>query len=140
MYIIMQVLTLNGKTKILSQPRINITHSGLSTIFTALAKSTTMSPWSRLIRFVDDNGTETFGEPCIENDHQLADYLTKNDLWAIELKGSSPVGPLTRGDKIHVRALRDILKPSDVPIVRCIGLNYLKHSTSKILCLLRDWH
>ncbi|KAK8924354.1 Fumarylacetoacetate hydrolase domain-containing protein 2 [Metarhizium anisopliae] len=86
-----------------------------------------MSPWSRLIRFVDDNGTETFGEPCIENDHQLTDYLAKNDLWAIELKGSSPVGPLTRGDKIRVRDLRDILRPSDVPIVRCIGLNYLKH-------------
>ncbi|OAQ64956.2 fumarylacetoacetate hydrolase domain-containing protein [Pochonia chlamydosporia 170] len=86
-----------------------------------------MSSWNRLIRFVKDNGAESFGEPCIETDQQLTDQLAKNELWAIALNGPSAVGPLVRGDKVHVHALRDILKPNDVPIVRCIGLNYMKH-------------
>lgn len=94
-----------------------------------------MSSWNRLIRFVKDNGAESFGEPCIETDQQLTDQLAKNELWAIELNGPSPVGPLVRGDKAHVHALRDILKPNDVPIVRCIGLNYMKHSMLNCHCV-----
>lgn len=88
----------------------------------------TMPSWNRLIRFVDHNGTTRFGEPCIESEQQLADHLNKGDLWATELKGSSPVGAMTRGDKVHVRALQHVLAPTDVPVVRCIGLNYMKHS------------
>lgn len=89
-----------------------------------------MSPntWSRLIRFVDDNGNETFGEPIIKDDKEFAERLAKNDLWAVEYKGPSPVGALTKGENVHVKALRDLLRPADVPIVKCIGLNYIKHS------------
>jgi hypothetical protein len=49
-------------------------------------------------------------------------------LFAIEYKGQSPVSDLVKGDKIHVKGLLNILKPADVPIIRCIGLNYIAHS------------
>lgn len=85
--------------------------------------------WTRLIRFVDDNGNETFGEPCIKSEAELDERLAGNDLYAIEFKGTTPVSELVKGEKVHVKALQNILKPSDVPIIRCIGLNYIKHST-----------
>ncbi|GKU10698.1 unnamed protein product [Fusarium langsethiae] len=81
------------------------------------------STWNRLIRFVDDNGNETFGDPEIQNDKDFAERLAKNDLWAIEYKGQSPVSQLVKGERIHVKAVRELLRSSDVPIVRCIGLN-----------------
>jgi hypothetical protein len=84
--------------------------------------------WKRLIRFADDNGREMFGEPCIQSDHELEQLLASGTLHAIEYKGLGPFGLTTRGEKVHVKALRNILHPSDVPIIRCIGLNYIKHS------------
>ena len=87
-----------------------------------------MSSWSRLIRFVDSNGREALGEPCVANDHELATKLKANDLWAIELRGKGPIGNRTKGDKVCVKALKPVLQQSDVPIIRCIGLNYMKHS------------
>lgn len=84
--------------------------------------------WQRLIRFVDDNDNETFGEPLVTSEDELEQRLQNNDLYATELKGSSPVAPLAKGDKLHVKSLSNILNPSDVPIIRCIGLNYIKHS------------
>ncbi|KAI9162788.1 Fumarylacetoacetate hydrolase domain-containing protein 2 [Paramyrothecium foliicola] len=91
-----------------------------------LAKMSSQT-WNRLIRFVDDNDNETFGEPCVESDQDLTERLARNDLWAIQLQGDSPVSSFTRGEKIHVKALKDVLRKGDVPIVRCIGLNYIKH-------------
>jgi hypothetical protein len=89
--------------------------------------------WTRLIRFVDHSGRETFGEPCIDDAQDLTKLLAQDDLWAVEYQGHSPVSALVKGDKIHVKKVLDILKPSDVPIVRCIGLNYTKHSWSTLL-------
>ena len=92
----------------------------------------TMAAWQRLIRFVDDNGKETFGEPLVSSESELESKLASNELYATEFKGKSPVGDLARGEKVHVKSLRGILKPSDVPIIRCIGLNYTKHSKSAL--------
>ncbi|KAH7323194.1 hypothetical protein B0I35DRAFT_459318 [Stachybotrys elegans] len=83
--------------------------------------------WARLIRFVDDNGDETFGEPIVADEKEFAENLANNTLEAVEYKGSSPVSALTKGEKVHVKELRDLLRPSDVPIIRCIGLNYQAH-------------
>lgn len=84
--------------------------------------------WSRLIRFVDDNGKETFGEPCIDKYDQLNELLEKGELYAVEYSGQDPTTATQQGAKVHVKELKDILKPTDVPIVKCIGLNYIKHS------------
>lgn len=92
-----------------------------------------MSSWSRLIRFVDSTGREALGEPCVADEHELATKLKNNDLWAIELQGKGPTGSLTKGDKVAVKALKPVLQQSDVPIIRCIGLNYMKHSKLTML-------
>ncbi len=84
--------------------------------------------WSRLIRFIDDAGRETFGEPCIDGDQEFETLLNSNALWAIEMTGQTAVSQMSQGKKVHVKELRPLLQPSDVPIIRCIGLNYIKHS------------
>ena len=99
-----------------------------SSIASSITRKMSSNSWNRLIRFVDDNGNETFGDPEVQNDKDFAERLAKNDLWAVEYKGQSPVSQLTKGEKIHVKAVRELLRPSDVPIIRCIGLNYIKHS------------
>lgn len=93
--------------------------------------------WNRLIRFVDDNDVEHFGEPEIQDETELEALLEKNELWAIVYDGASPVAPLTKGDRVRVKALRPLLAPKDVPIIRCIGLNYVKHSMFSVCTLFR---
>ncbi|KAH6694999.1 hypothetical protein F5X68DRAFT_186528 [Plectosphaerella plurivora] len=86
-----------------------------------------MSTWNRLIRFVDDNGREAFGEPVISDVSELPELLEKNELWAVEYKGLSAVSATEKGEKIHVKAILELFRPDDVPIIRCIGLNYKEH-------------
>lgn len=86
--------------------------------------------WNRLIRFVDDNDVEHFGEPEVQDEPEITSLLDKSDLWATIYDGTSPVSSLAKGERVHVKALRPLLTPKDVPIIRCIGLNYVKHSTT----------
>ncbi|KAK2029222.1 hypothetical protein LX32DRAFT_682674 [Colletotrichum zoysiae] len=83
--------------------------------------------WNRLIRFVDDNGAEHFGEPQIQDESELTTLLEKGDLRAVVYNGTSPVAQLVKGERVHVKELKPLLTPEDVPIIRCIGLNYVKH-------------
>ena len=83
--------------------------------------------WTRLIRFKDDTGTTRFGEPLIENAEDLHALLDKGELYADEFEGSSPFALTGRGSKRPVKKILGILTPEDVPIVKCIGLNYMKH-------------
>lgn len=87
-----------------------------------------MSAWSRFIRFVDDKGQTRFGEPDISDVTELVQLASDGKLYATELLGDDPFS-LTAGSKrLHVKELLGILTPSDVPVVRCVGLNYMKHS------------
>lgn len=86
--------------------------------------------WTRLIRFVGENGKETFGEPVVKDASEVNELLQKNDLWAYEYQGSSAVNTSSKGEKVRVKSLLDLFRPEDVPIVRCIGLNYKEHSKS----------
>ncbi|KAK4118551.1 hypothetical protein N657DRAFT_583441 [Parathielavia appendiculata] len=83
--------------------------------------------WTRLIRFVDDAGRETFGEPEVDSAEQVEELLAEGNLYATEFQGPNPLASLTKGSRVHVKVLLDLLRPSDVPIIRCIGLNYIKH-------------
>lgn len=88
--------------------------------------------WNRLIRFVDDNDVEHFGEPEVQDEPEITSLLDKSDLWATIYDGASPVSSLAKGERVHVKALRPLLTPKDVPIIRCIGLNYVKHSNTAL--------
>lgn len=43
--------------------------------------------WSRLIRFVDESGRTTFGDPCINNSNELKELLELEELYAVRLAG-----------------------------------------------------
>ncbi|KAH7412956.1 hypothetical protein BKA64DRAFT_593455 [Cadophora sp. MPI-SDFR-AT-0126] len=86
-------------------------------------------PWTRLIRFVSNSGITTFGDPCIEKGEDLFTLLEKKELYAHRLDGSDPFALTNTGEKVLVERLLGVLTPGDVPIIKCIGLNYVKHIT-----------
>ncbi|KAH7014172.1 uncharacterized protein B0I36DRAFT_299056 [Microdochium trichocladiopsis] len=89
-----------------------------------------MASWKRLIRFVDADGAEHFGEPQIDSDAELTDKLAAGTLEAVIYTGSSPnpvAATENTGKRVAVKAISDLLKVDDVPIIKCIGLNYIKH-------------
>ncbi|ELQ32818.1 fumarylacetoacetate hydrolase domain-containing protein 2 [Pyricularia oryzae] len=83
--------------------------------------------WQRIIRFVGQDGQEHFGEPIIESAGELATKLEAGTLTAKELAGSDLFEAAPTGQTLQVKTLLGPLRSSDVPIVRCIGLNYIKH-------------
>ncbi|KAK7949362.1 uncharacterized protein PG986_010248 [Apiospora aurea] len=83
--------------------------------------------WSRLIRFVSDDDEVNYGEPKINTASDLESLLGKGELVATEVSGSSPLDGAADGKELKVKSLLGPLTPEDVPIVRCIGLNYIKH-------------
>lgn len=85
--------------------------------------------YSRLIRFRDQDSDEWFGEPEIENADDLLKLLHEKSLYATVLNGSNPFDLAShKGERKQVAEILPIIQPKDVPIVRCIGLNYIKHS------------
>jgi len=101
-----------------------------------------MMAWSRLIRFLDDEDKITFGEPEIMTAGELLEKYQEKALYASEFKGYSPFALSPTRRKVHVKRLLEVLTPADIPIVRCIGLNYMKHSkfqkTNASILLLTD--
>lgn len=94
----------------------------------APSRTHTMASWSRLVRFQAADGVEKLGDLLVKDEQDLANKLQNNDLQAVELQGTNLFGPLTRGNAVGVQKLLPVLRKSDVPIIRCIGLNYMKHS------------
>ena len=83
--------------------------------------------WTRLIRYQDDSGATRLGEPVIESAEDLEVLLKKGELYAEELEGTGPFTLTSRGSRRPVKKILGLLTPEDVPIVKCIGLNYMKH-------------
>ena len=84
--------------------------------------------WTRLIRFVSTDGQETFGDALLTDASDIYTKLSSNSLEAQELTGTSPFDLKPTDKKLQVKSLLPLLTPQDVPIIRCIGLNYTKHS------------
>lgn len=84
--------------------------------------------WTRLIRFVSTDGTTTFGDALLDEASEIHQKIEKNELFAQQLDGTSPFDLKATGNKVQVKSLLPLLTPQDVPIIRCIGLNYTKHS------------
>jgi 2-keto-4-pentenoate hydratase/2-oxohepta-3-ene-1,7-dioic acid hydratase in catechol pathway len=84
--------------------------------------------WTKLIRFIAVDGKTTFGDAIADDASEVPQKLEQNELYALELEGSDPFALVATGKKVQVKTLLAILTPSDVPVIRCIGLNYIKHS------------
>lgn len=84
--------------------------------------------WSRLIRF-ESEGQIFYGEPEIEKAEDLTKLLNTGSLYAKVFVGNSAFDLSdSTSTRKQVTKLLGVLEPKDVPIIKCVGLNYIKHS------------
>jgi hypothetical protein len=93
--------------------------------------------WSRLIRFVATDGRVLRGEPILPDpDFDLGKTTEDSKLQAKVIIGENPydeTGAAKVSDEVvTVKKLLGPLAPGDVDILRCVGLNYAKHSTAQV--------
>lgn len=90
--------------------------------------------WERLIRFVATDGRTLYGEPILPSpEFDLGTTTEETNLKAKVIQGDlyDTTGSTKVTDEVvTVKTLLGPLAPSDVPILRCVGLNYAKHSES----------
>lgn len=89
--------------------------------------------WDRLIRFVSTDGRTLYGEPILPSeDFDLGNTTEHTKLQAKVIQGDDlydVTGKTAVTDEIvTVQELLGPLAQSDVDILRCVGLNYAKHS------------
>lgn len=94
--------------------------------------ATSLTAWNRLIRYVSaKDGSIRYGEPIVSEDKPDIDALAlKGGLRVKVLEGENPIvaKPTGEEDEVKQGGLLGPLTPKDVPIVRCVGLNYRTHS------------
>jgi 2-keto-4-pentenoate hydratase/2-oxohepta-3-ene-1,7-dioic acid hydratase in catechol pathway len=88
--------------------------------------------WERLIRFIATDGRTLRGEPMLHlPDLDLGSVTESTGLKAKVISGDdiySTTGSCKVTDEVvTVKTIIGPLIPSDVPILRCVGLNYAKH-------------
>ncbi|KAK7619187.1 hypothetical protein IWX50DRAFT_673115 [Phyllosticta citricarpa] len=89
-------------------------------------------PWQRLIRFEATDGRVLYGEPILPSpDFDLGDTTENTKLQAKVLVGEDiydTTGATKLSDEVAtVKTLLGPLAQKDVPILRCVGLNYGTH-------------
>lgn len=92
-------------------------------------------PWKRLIRFIATDGRTLRGEPILPTPDTDLGFITEADkLQARVIEGADiydTTGVTRVTDEIvTVKTMLGPLAQADVPILRCVGLNYAKHSTN----------
>jgi hypothetical protein len=87
--------------------------------------------WQRLIKFRDFQGQVHYGDPVIKDADELAEKLAAQELKAVVLDGSSIPNLHPTCNTVEVAELLGPLTPADVPTVKCVGLNYTKHSNCR---------
>lgn len=92
-----------------------------------------MVVWQRLIRFVATDGRVLRGEPIPPAaDFDLGNTTEETKLQAKIITGSDPYdesGQTKVTDEVvTVKRLLSPVAPEDTDILRCVGLNYAKHS------------
>jgi hypothetical protein len=89
-------------------------------------------PWDRLVRYIPDGESQVrYGEPILTNsgDEDIVELASKGQLKVKVCEGDA--GPLSMRPTDHTETVETLLGPlesKDVPIIRCIGLNYKAHS------------
>lgn len=87
-------------------------------------------PWTRLIRFESTDGRILRGEPILpSDDFDLGTVNESNNLLARIIVGDDIFTDkcFVTEEVATVKKLLGPLKQTDVPILRCVGLNYAKH-------------
>jgi len=89
--------------------------------------------WKRLIRFEAADGRILYGEPNLSSDDYDLGHMKENDkLTAYVIKGqdifSEAGDTYVSGELVDVKKILGPLTTTEVPILRCVGLNYAKHS------------
>ena len=92
--------------------------------------------WSRFIRFLDEQDEVHLGDAVTESAHDFTNLLEAGNLNANELAGTDLFDAKPTGKVVKVKKLLGPLTPSNVPIIRCVGLNYAKHSMIFLLSVL----
>jgi len=90
-----------------------------------------MAAWTRLIRFkAVETGKIHLGQPVDPKLDVGIANLKQTPIVAYEIKGTSPLDPKAQvtNRKLTVSKLLAPLAREDIPIVRCIGLNYKDHA------------
>ena len=107
-------------------------HSTLPNPPTMSAAAAPLTAWNRLIRYVSaKDGSIKYGEPIVPSDDSNPDIdalAQKGGLQVKVLAGDNPLSAKPTGEEDEVKQLLGPLTPRDVPIVRCVGLNYRTHS------------
>lgn len=85
----------------------------------------TTVPWKRLIRFVN-NGKTYLGEPVLASEVDVAKAHAQGGLKAKVIEGLVFDGKVT-DEELAVDELLGPLTAADVPLIKCVGLNYMKH-------------
>lgn len=89
------------------------------------------SAWKRLIKYIPvDGSVERYGEPILgETELLYIDELVKGGKLRVRVFEGTEIFDLSdTGREEVVSRLCGIFAPQDVPIIRCIGLNYKSHS------------
>lgn len=98
--------------------------------------------WERLIRFVATDGRTLYGEPILPCEgFDLGTTTPETKLQARVVIGSDlydTTGSTRVGDEVvTVHELLGPLTSETVPILRCVGLNYMTHSERSLTSVPR---
>ena len=88
--------------------------------------------WDRLVRYIPENSPSSvrYGEPIVADDEtdRIAQIVSEGKLKVKKLQGDHPLDARPTEEVETVKTLLGPLEAADVPIIRCIGLNYKTHS------------
>jgi hypothetical protein len=98
-----------------------------------------MAPtWTRLIRFISTDDETLRGEPILPSpDFDVGSTTAETKLQAkvIDVAAGGIFDEATRVTHrvVTVKKLLGPVEVAEVPIIRCIGLNFMKHSMYKLI-------
>ncbi|KAK4570476.1 hypothetical protein LTR86_002556 [Recurvomyces mirabilis] len=85
--------------------------------------------WDRLVRYISGNdGMEHYGQPILSSANEDIGLLARDGkLKVLECDGNNALDAKPTRREDQVKRLLGPLQPKEVPIIRCIGLNYKTH-------------
>lgn len=89
-------------------------------------------PWKRLIRFIATDGRTLRGEPILPTPTTDLGFITESDKLQARVIAGDDLYDTTGKTRVtdEIVSVKTVLGPlaqADVPILRCVGLNYAKH-------------